>query len=145
MITSKYIIGICTISFAMFAMFFGAGNIMFPIALGLESGGSSLWAILGLIVSGILIPFVGIIVMSFFDGDYNRFFSDFELWKYAKYIGKFEFCITARIEHLHPCTNKAHADQTHTDVRQFLARDKRTFQLRQAKGLLWGKNYELIT
>ena len=36
-------------------------------------------------------------------------------------------------------------DATHIKVREFLAKDKQTFLLRQAKNLLWGETYDLIT
>ncbi len=76
--------------------------------------------------------------------DYNRFYADFELWQFARQIGKFYFCTTARIEHLHPCTNPAYKDATHTDVRTYLNLDQQTFHRRQARGLLWGSNFNLI-
>jgi len=76
--------------------------------------------------------------------DYNRFYADFELWQFARQIGKFNFCTTARIEHLHPCTNRLYKDATHDAVRVFLTPDKLTFQRRQARGLLWGDNFNLI-
>ena len=76
--------------------------------------------------------------------DYNRFYADFELWQYARKIGKFYFSTISRIEHLHPCTNPKHKDATHDAVRVYLPQDKQTFALRQARGLLWGENFNLI-
>ena len=75
---------------------------------------------------------------------YNRFWADFELWQYAKSIGKFVFCRQAQLNHYHPSINKEWEDSTHNEVRKYLRQDKLTFQKRQAAGLLWGKTYELL-
>lgn len=76
--------------------------------------------------------------------DYHRFYGDWELWKYAKDIGKFYFSEVARVNHYHPCTDKKLEDSTHYNVRTFLKEDKVTFQRRQIFNLLWGKNFSLI-
>jgi len=59
---------------AMFAMFFGAGNVVFPLTLGLYSQSENTYAVLGLLISAICVPFTGLIAMILFDGDYKRFF-----------------------------------------------------------------------
>ncbi|HEY4831485.1 MAG TPA: branched-chain amino acid transport system II carrier protein, partial [Waddliaceae bacterium] len=41
---------------AMFSMFFGAGNIIFPLAVGQFAGDKNLFAILGLILTAAIIP-----------------------------------------------------------------------------------------
>lgn len=56
--TSALIIG-----FAMFAVFFGAGNLVFPPLIGLMSGSSWGIAILGLTISAILFPIATIIAV----------------------------------------------------------------------------------
>lgn len=60
---------------AMFSMFFGAGNIIFPLMVGQVAQGSVIYALLGLFVTAILIPFSGLIAMTLFEGDYEAFFS----------------------------------------------------------------------
>jgi len=60
---------------AMFSMFFGAGNIIFPLIVGQGAQGSVLYALLGLFVTAILIPFSGLIAMTLFQGDYESFFA----------------------------------------------------------------------
>ncbi len=75
--------------------------------------------------------------------DYHRFYGDFELWQFAKSLNKFHFCREAGIEHLHPAFGGTE-DETHKEVRKFLPNDKQTFRMRQAKGLLWGKSWELL-
>ncbi len=58
---------------AMFAMLFGAGNVVFPLALGRESGTMVGWAILGFCLTAVLVPLLGLISMMLYDGDYKRF------------------------------------------------------------------------
>lgn len=62
------------IGLAMFSMFFGAGNVIFPLAVGQYAGDKSLIAMAGLIISAVMIPFAGMIAMILFNGDYKRFF-----------------------------------------------------------------------
>lgn len=59
---------------AMFSMFFGAGNVVFPLALGKIAQDSNIYAILGLLISAVLVPFLGLISMTLFDGNYKNFF-----------------------------------------------------------------------
>lgn len=62
-----------TIGFAMFSMFFGAGNVVFPLALGQWAEGKTGIAILGLLVTAILVPFTGLLSMATFRGNYHPF------------------------------------------------------------------------
>lgn len=49
----------------LFALFFGAGNLIFPAQLG-QNAGENLWfAVTGFIITGVGLPFLGIIAMSF--------------------------------------------------------------------------------
>ena len=49
----------------LFALFFGAGNLIFPAQLG-QNAGSSLWpAIIGFLITGVGLPLLGIMAMSF--------------------------------------------------------------------------------
>ena len=43
-----------------FAMFFGSGNLVFPLAVGLDSGGYTGMASLGILLTGVLVPFLGV-------------------------------------------------------------------------------------
>ncbi len=63
-----------TIGLAMFSMFFGAGNIIFPLALGQFAGDKNSFAIIGLIFTAVLIPFAGVFGMILFDGNLKQFF-----------------------------------------------------------------------
>ncbi|HCZ1002816.1 TPA: branched-chain amino acid transport system II carrier protein, partial [Staphylococcus aureus] len=50
------------IGFTLFAMFFGAGNLIFPPNLGLDSGQFFWPAILAFVLTGIGLPLLGVIV-----------------------------------------------------------------------------------
>lgn len=63
-----------SIGLAMFAMFFGAGNIIYPLAVGQFAGDKTVFAICGLILSAAIMPIAGVLAMILFDGDYRRFF-----------------------------------------------------------------------
>lgn len=63
------------IGLAMFSMFFGAGNVVFPLLVGIEAESQNTYASLGLLLSGIGVPFLGLISMTLFEGDYKSFFS----------------------------------------------------------------------
>lgn len=60
---------------AFFAMFFGAGNIIFPLRVGAMSGEYVTPALLAFIVSGVGVPFLGLFAVSLYDGDYWKFFA----------------------------------------------------------------------
>lgn len=60
---------------AMFSMFFGAGNVVFPLALGQIAQDKNFFAILGMLITAVGVPFAGLMAMTLFDGDYKRFFS----------------------------------------------------------------------
>lgn len=59
---------------AMFSMFFGAGNVVFPLALGQYAQNYNHFAIFGLLLTAVGVPFMGLIAMTLFDGDYKKFF-----------------------------------------------------------------------
>ena len=52
------------VGFAMFAMFFGAGNLMFPPSIGHAAGSSWLGASLGFLLSGVGLPLLGVIAFT---------------------------------------------------------------------------------
>jgi len=60
--------------FAMFAMFFGAGNIVFPLNLGLMAQDKNLFALFGLLITAVVVPLMGVIAMAFYRGDVLGFF-----------------------------------------------------------------------
>lgn len=53
------------IGLMLFALFFGAGNLIFPAQLG-QNAGTNLWpAIIGFLITGVGLPLLGLIAMSF--------------------------------------------------------------------------------
>ncbi len=66
---SIFIIGL-----ALFSMFFGSGNLIFPLSIGQLAEENFLWGLSGFIITGVLLPFLGVITMVIYNGDYTRFF-----------------------------------------------------------------------
>lgn len=62
---------------ALFAMFFGAGNIIFPLKIGSEAGQHVLPALTAFIISGVGVPFLGLFAVALYEGDYWKFFQRF--------------------------------------------------------------------
>ncbi|MCT3664023.1 branched-chain amino acid transport system II carrier protein [Elizabethkingia anophelis] len=54
---------IITLGFALFAMFFGAGNLILPPFIGLKSGSEWFYAIVGFITTGIIAPLISLIAV----------------------------------------------------------------------------------
>ena len=77
----KKIIGyaglILSSAFAMFCMFFGSGNLIFPLGIGQKITGAYSYGILGLSITGVILPFFGLIVTFLFQGSYQSFFKNF--------------------------------------------------------------------
>jgi LIVCS family branched-chain amino acid:cation transporter len=63
-----------TTGLAMFAMFFGSGNLVFPVAMGQMAGVQNAWAMLGLFITAVLLPFSTLCLMLLYNGNYDRFF-----------------------------------------------------------------------
>lgn len=59
---------------ALFSMFFGAGDLIWPLILGGSSGDKNLFSMLGLLITGVSLPLLGLIAMMLFQGDYRAFF-----------------------------------------------------------------------
>lgn len=66
--------GLLTTGFALFSMFFGAGNLIFPLLIGRSVGGNVWFAILGLGATAVIVPFLGLAAMVLFQADTQRFF-----------------------------------------------------------------------
>jgi LIVCS family branched-chain amino acid:cation transporter len=59
--------------FAMFAMLFGSGNVIFPLILGKDSGNQLLWGLLGFLLTAVLVPLLGLFATMLSCGDYKIF------------------------------------------------------------------------
>lgn len=66
---------ILSTGFALFSMFFGSGNLVFPIVVGTQSDGHYLMAALGILLTGVLVPFLGVLGMMLFQGDTRSYFN----------------------------------------------------------------------
>ena len=56
------------ISFMLFSLFFGAGNLIFPPFLGQNAGSTTVSAMLGFLATAVILPVLGVIVVARFDG-----------------------------------------------------------------------------
>ena len=77
----RYCLHAFIVGMAIFSMFFGGGNLTFPLWMGSETTSISSSS-LGFIISGVLLPCFGIVISLLFDGNYERF-----LGTWGKIIG----------------------------------------------------------
>ncbi|MCH9609847.1 MAG: Branched-chain amino acid transport system 2 carrier protein [Chlamydiales bacterium] len=69
----KKYLSISIVGISLFSMFFGGGNLVFPLFSGIHSH-SLLLTIIGFLVTGVLLPFLGVTIGMLFEGDYEEFF-----------------------------------------------------------------------
>ena len=62
--------------FVVFAMFFGSGNLVMPLQIGFASGNNWIIGFLGLMLGGIILPFLGFLVIKLYKGSYSDFFGE---------------------------------------------------------------------
>lgn len=80
-----------SLSVAIFSMYFGAGNLIYPLIVGRDSGSFLPLGFFSFFLSGILIPLTGLIAMVLFEGDYVAFFQ-----RLGRNVGNFFiFCCMA--------------------------------------------------
>lgn len=77
---SKAWMQVAQLSLVIFAMLFGAGNLMLPLKVGLLSGDKNMWGLAGFIATGVLLPLLGLLAIIAFDGDYKTFFGRLGRW-----------------------------------------------------------------
>lgn len=53
------------IGLMLFALFFGAGNLIFPAAMGQNAGTNLTWALVGFCITGVGLPLLGVMAMGF--------------------------------------------------------------------------------
>ncbi len=56
------------VSFMLFSLFFGAGNLIFPPFLGQMAGSNTLLALLGFLVTAVVLPVLGVVAVAEFGG-----------------------------------------------------------------------------
>lgn len=64
------------VGFALFSMFFGGGNLTFPLIVGMNSE-VPLLSTVGFLFSGVFLPFLGLMTMIYFNGDHEKCLSVF--------------------------------------------------------------------
>ncbi len=72
--------GVLAAGLALFSMFFGAGDLIWPLILGGAAGDKNFFAMLGLLITGVSLPLLGLISMMLFEGDYHSFFGRIGKW-----------------------------------------------------------------
>lgn len=65
---------VSAVSLTIFAMLFGAGNLMFPPKLGIEMGQHTWLGFFGFFLSGVVLPMLSLLTIVAFEGDYQKFF-----------------------------------------------------------------------
>lgn len=63
------------VGLALFAMFFGSGNLIFPLYLAQVTGGDWLWAFAGFAATAVVMPLLAVFAIVLYKGDYVHFFS----------------------------------------------------------------------
>jgi LIVCS family branched-chain amino acid:cation transporter len=63
------------VGLALFSMFFGSGNLISPLMLGRDAGSSFMISACGFILTAVFIPALGIIAISFAEGNYEAIFA----------------------------------------------------------------------
>ncbi len=66
---SSFIVGL-----ALFSMFFGSGNLIYPLYVGQLAEDNFLWGILGFVATAVFLPFLGVVTMVLFRGSYDTLF-----------------------------------------------------------------------
>src|ERR1700722_1863070 len=72
--------GIIIAGLALFSMFFGAGDLIWPLILGGSAGDKNFFALMGLLITGVSLPLLGLISMMLFQGNYHAFFGRIGKW-----------------------------------------------------------------
>jgi LIVCS family branched-chain amino acid:cation transporter len=66
---------ILTSGFAMFSMFFGSGNLVFPLLVGFKTGANYIYTTFGFLLTAVLVPFLGLLGVMQYRGDRHNYFS----------------------------------------------------------------------
>ncbi len=66
---------VATAGFALFSMFFGSGNLIFPFILGRDALSAYPFVVVGLVITAVLVPIIGFLGMLLSDGNYEKYFN----------------------------------------------------------------------
>jgi branched-chain amino acid:cation transporter, LIVCS family len=76
--------GVVAAGLALFSMFFGAGDLIWPLILGGQAGDTNFFAMMGLLITGVSLPLLGLCAILVFEGDYRKFFG--QIGKYPAIV-----------------------------------------------------------
>ena len=76
--------------------------------------------------------------------DFFSFHADSELGQFACKVGMFHYGENAKIHHHHPAVEKKMWDNTHDLVRLGCVEDRRVYNERRQKNILWGLTFERV-
>ena len=68
------------IGLMLFALFFGAGNLIFPVFMGQNAGINVTWATLGFLITGVGLPFAGVLAVCYSGDDLQNLASRVAPW-----------------------------------------------------------------
>lgn len=98
---------VLTAGFAMFSMFFGSGNLVFPLLVGYQSLKNYPYAIIGLLITAVCIPFLGLLGIIQFQGNRKAYFSS--LGRVPSFILTFTMlCLMGPLGVIPRCTTVAY-------------------------------------
>jgi branched-chain amino acid:cation transporter, LIVCS family len=72
--------GVLAAGLALFSMFFGAGDLIWPLIIGGQLGDRISIGIWGFLISGVSLPLLGLFAMMVFEGDFFSFFDKAGAW-----------------------------------------------------------------
>ncbi|WP_028828781.1 branched-chain amino acid transport system II carrier protein [Proteocatella sphenisci] len=87
------------IGFAIFAIFFGAGNLIFPPWIGQTAGAAWFPAMIGLIITGIALPILAIVAIGNGGGTFQKLTEPITPWFYHFYNFFIMICLGLMITH----------------------------------------------
>ncbi len=67
---------VLTAGFAMFSMFFGSGNLVFPIAAGFKSQAMFSYTLFGWIITAVIVPFIGVMGLIRCEGSRDSYYNN---------------------------------------------------------------------
>lgn len=74
------------VGLALFSMFFGSGNLIFPLLLGVQFNNLFFIAALGFVITAVLLPTIGFLAMIPADGRYEKLFHGILDTKYSRWF-----------------------------------------------------------
>lgn len=83
----SFVIDTLVVGFAIFAIFFGAGNLIFPPSIGLLSGSKWGLGMLGLTLTGVLLPVLSVIAIGNMGGELHKITEKVSPWFYDAFWG----------------------------------------------------------